>query len=270
MDIYEAIQKHKRLGHTMMTVTVVDKEDAGPLEVGKKMLITSDGSAYGTVGGGAIEYEARNLCGKLIQERQNLMKTYVLMEGRIVEDAETLPMACGGKATLFYEYIGPKAYVIIFGAGHVGQALCHVLKTMDFYVRVIDDREAVIEAFVGADQKYHQSFVSYIDDYGIETGDYVIVCTPSHQYDYQVLHKVIEMGLKPKYIGMLCSSVKLKDYLKRTYEVFGHDVDLSHFYSPIGLDIGGGSPAEIAISIAAEILSIQYEKTGHRHMRGDY
>lgn len=270
MEIYEAIQKHKRLGHTMMTVTVVEKQDAGPLEVGKKMLVTSDGKAYGTVGGGAIEYEARNLCKELIASRQNLLKKYVLMEGRIVEDAETLPMACGGTATLFYEYIGPKAFVTIFGAGHVGQALCRLLKTMDFYVRVIDDREPVIEAFTGADMKHHQSFVSYIEEKGIETGEYVIVCTPSHQNDYQVLHKVLEMGYKPKYIGMLCSSAKLKDYLKRTYKVFGDDVDLSNFYSPIGLATGGGSPAEIAISIASEMLSIQYDKKGHKHMRGDY
>jgi xanthine dehydrogenase accessory factor len=66
---------------------------------------------------------------------------------------------------------------------------------------------------------------------------------------------------------MLCSPTKLKDYLDKTYQAFGPQTDLSHFYSPIGLDTGGGSPEEIAISIAAEILSIHHDKKGHKHLR---
>ena len=58
--------------------------------------------------------------------------------------------------------------------------------------------------------------------------------------------------------------------MKRIKERFG-DVDLTNFYSPVGLDTGGGSPEEIAISICAEILAVKNGKTGHRHMRpGEY
>ena len=70
-----------------------------------------------------------------------------------------------------------------------------------------------------------------------------------------------------KYIGMLCSLQKLKDYLEKTYDAFGKDVDLTNLYSPIGLDLGGGSPEEIAISIASELLAVSNGKTNHRHMR---
>ena len=66
---------------------------------------------------------------------------------------------------------------------------------------------------------------------------------------------------------MLCSADKLKIYLDETYKKFGKDINLSHFYSPIGLDLGGGSPEDIAISIAAEILAIHFGKKDQKHMR---
>jgi len=66
---------------------------------------------------------------------------------------------------------------------------------------------------------------------------------------------------------MLCSAKKLNEYLEKTYETFGREVDLSNFYSPVGLDLGGGSPAEIAISIVSEILTISHQKDTKQHMR---
>ena len=142
-----------------------------------------------------------------------------------------------------------------------------MLKTMNYFVTVIDHRELIIDAFSGADRKELMGFSEYLDKEGLKEDSYVIVCTPSHEYDYNVLHKVISLGLKPKYIGMLCSPLKLQDYLEKTYEAFGSHVDLTNFYSPIGLDIGGQSPEEIAKSITAEILAVQNGKAGHKHMR---
>ncbi len=67
---------------------------------------------------------------------------------------------------------------------------------------------------------------------------------------------------------MLCSKKKVKDYLERAFETFGNDIDLTNFYSPIGLQTGGDSPEEVAISIASEILSVFYGKEAlSSHMR---
>ena len=267
MDIYERITKLKQQGLAGMLVTVVKKNGEGPLNVGKKILVTEGGDTFGTVGGGAIEYEAIKHARSLIKDGKNDLVKYVLSEGAVIEDGTVLPMACGGDASLFFEYIGMKGYVYIFGGGHVGQALAKVLGTMQYHLTVIDYREEVIKDFVGADRSCHQSFTSFIEEEGIREGSYVIVCTPSHKYDYGVMDQVFDKGLKPRYIGMLCSQTKLKDYLKKTYDKFGDAIDLSNFYSPIGLDTGGGSPAEIAISIAAEMLAVSYDKEGHKHMR---
>lgn len=267
MDIYDAINKYKKSGSGCIVATVVAKSGEGPVEVGKKMLVGADGYAVGTVGGGALEFHARERCKQLLQTHESVMEKYLLNEGEVVSDATTLPMVCGGEVSVFYEYIGPDAYIYVFGAGHVGQATVNILRTMNFHITVIDEREPVFAAFEGADRKVNTSFTEFIGIEGIEEGSFILVCTPSHKNDYNVIYKVIELGLKPKYIGMLCSIPKLNDFLEKIYEKFGKDVDLTNLYSPVGLDTGGGSPEEIAVSISSEILAVLHEKTGHRHMR---
>lgn len=266
MNIYDEIAVLTGKGKACMLVTTVEKTGEGPVEVGKKMIVCSNGHSTGTVGGGALEFYAREKCKLLIEQKQNVLEKYYLNEGEILSDAKTLPMVCGGTVTLFYEYIGPDAYIYIFGAGHVGQATVNILKTMNFHITAIDDRTPVIDAFTGADRKVESSFVDFIRNEGICDGGYVLVCTPSHKYDYNVLEEIIGLGQKPEYIGMLCSLPKLRNFLERIKERFG-DVDLSNFYSPVGLDTGGGSPEEIAVSICAEILTVKNKKEGHKHMR---
>lgn len=267
MSIYDKISAYRKQNISLILVTAVSKEGSGPVEVGKKMIYLSTDIAYGTVGGGALEYYAREKCKDLLKTRNNLLETYYLQEGKVYSDAMTLPMACGGKVTLFYEYLGPKETIYVFGAGHVGQALVNVLKTMNFHVTVIDDREAVIKNFKNADILVNKPFVQFIEEEGLKTNSFIIVCTPNHKQDYHVINKVIELKIQPKYMGMLCSPEKLDEYLESTYKRFGKDLDLSYFYSPIGLDLGGGSPEEIAISITSEILAISNNKSNHSHMR---
>ena len=265
--VFDTMIRFENNGESCVLVTVVEKKGDGPVEVGKKMVVSETGEAFGTVGGGQIEYVAREICKTLLKKKESFMEKYSLSGGKLVEDAKTLTMVCGGVVTLFYEYIGVKGNVYIFGAGHVGQALTNVLNKMNYHITVIDERKAVYDAFSGANVKIHKSFVNYIEEDGIKEDSMIIVCTPSHEHDYNVINKVIELDIKPIYMGMLCSPEKLMDYLKTTYEKFGENIDLKNFYSPIGLDTGGGSPEEIAVSIAAEILAIGYKKTGHKHMR---
>lgn len=266
MDIFEKILEYRKLGTPFVLVTAVEKEGFGPVEVGKKMIVTQKGDSFGTVGGGKLEYYAIEKAKTLFTTRRPLLERYALTESEIHVNAKVLPMACGGIVTLYYEYQGALADVIIFGGGHVGQALTNVLKTMNFHVRVIDEREAIAQKVTGADQVFHQGFVSYIEEHSIDDGAYVVICTPAHEHDYHVMNKIIEMNLHPAYVGMLCSPQKLNDYLEKTYAAFGKSVDLSRFYAPIGLDLGGNTPEEIAISITAEILSDFHKKDG-KHMR---
>jgi len=267
MSIYDLITKFRKENKSLMLVTAVQKEGSGPVEVGKKMIVLETGESIGTVGGGALEHYAINRAKKLLETRENLLETYLLDEGKVMPESKTLPMVCGGKVTLYYEYNGPKETIYIFGAGHVSQALTNVLKTMPFHVTVIDDRTPVIERFQNADRLVNEKFVSFIEEEGLKPDSFIIVSTPSHTYDYHVVNKIIEKEIKPKYLGMLCSPEKLETYLDATYKEHGNDLDLSYFYAPVGLDLGGNSPEEIAISITSEILAVSHGKQNHSHMR---
>ena len=271
IDIYEKLSEIKKEGKDSVIVTVTQKEGMGPADVGKKMIVTEGNIAFGTVGGGSIEYYAREKCKEVLKSRQSFSEKYVLFDREVkVDDGEVvIPMACGGRVTLFYEFVGPKQYVYIFGAGHCGAALARVLKPLGFYTTIIDERDYVINALDdAANVKVNEGFVEYIEKHGIPNDRYIVVCTPSHTNDYNVLNKILELKIKPKYFGMLCSKKKIQDYLEKSYEVYGRDIDLSNCYSPIGLITGGDSPEEVAISIAGEILSVFYGKEDiNSHMR---
>ncbi|HOI84684.1 MAG TPA: XdhC/CoxI family protein [Acholeplasmataceae bacterium] len=267
IDIYEKLIEFKQKHIDMVLVTAVEKEGEGPVEVGKKMLVIDEHTFFGTVGGGALEHYAIQKALTLIKKRHHLTEKYLLDKGKVIEDTKTLPMVCGGQVTLYYEFIGFRNHVYLFGGGHVGRALAEVLKTLQFYVIMIDERKPIVDAFVDAHEKHHMRFIDYIKEHGIKEDSLVVVVTPSHTSDYHVINQIIEQQFKPKYVGMMCSIEKLKDYLKETYQRFGRDIDLSRFYSPIGLNLGGGSPEEIAISIASELLAIEHGKSEIKHMR---
>lgn len=271
VDIYKELDNLRRQGKDAVIVTVTEKSGMGPADVGKKMLVTEGNIAFGTVGGGAIEYYAREKCKEVLEQRISFSEKYVLNDRTVsVDDGSIiLPMACGGRVTLFYEFVGPKQYVYIFGAGHCGATLARVLKPLGFFTTIIDERDYVINALDdSADVKVNEGFVEYIEKHGLPNNRYIVVCTPSHQNDFHVLNKILELKIKPKYFGMLCSKKKIGDYLQKAYEIYGKDIDLTNFYSPIGLQTGGDSPEEVAISIAGEILSVFYNKADiNSHMR---
>ena len=270
-DIYQKLNELRQQGKDVVLVTVTEKEGMGPADVGKKMLVAEGNTAFGTVGGGAIEYYAREKCKEILKLRESFTEKYILNDKDIkVDDGSViLPMACGGKVTLFYEFLGPKQHVYIFGAGHCGAALAKLLKPLGFFTTIIDDRADVIANLDdSADVKVTEGFAEYIEKYGIPDDRYIVVSTPSHIHDFDVLNKIFELKIKPKYFGMLCSKKKIADYLKKAYEIHGKDINLSNFYSPIGLQTGGDSPEEVAISIASEILSVFYGKSQiNAHMR---
>ena len=271
VDIYEKLAELKKAGKDAVIITVTSKEGMGPCDVGKKLIIGSDGKFFGTIGGGAIEHYAIDRAKELLIERKSCSENYILNDKNIElkNDDVKLNMACGGSATLFYEFVGPKQYVYIFGGGHCGAALAKLLKPLGFYTVIIDNRKEIIDGLDdSANEKVCEGFVDYIVKHGLPDNRYVVVSTPSHTSDYDVLDKILELKIQPKYFGMLCSKKKIADYLVKVYEKYGKDVDLSNFYSPIGLPTGGDSPEEVAVSIAAEILSIYYGKDKvNAHMR---
>jgi len=267
-DIYEHILDLRRHGGQAVLVTVVEKEGSAPAPPGAKRPPCAGGTTVGTVGGGGLEHAAVSQAAQLLDQKGSQLIKYSLLENGRVADAEPLGMLCGGTISLFYEYLGYEAYVYIFGAGHVSRTLAPYMKNMRCYVTVVDDRPEVIPHMEGAHRVLTADYGSALEEETVPEGAYFVIGTPSHQADYEVLKRIFTSDWKPRYVGMLASKRKARTLIQRLVEESDDEVNMSVLYSPVGLDLGGRSPDEIAIAIAAEIQALRYGKEGHKHMRG--
>ena len=266
-SIYEHISDIQKSVKECVLVTVVDKKGEGPQVVGSKMVVCPDGTTKGTVGGGTIERMAYNKAMELFATKQNGVFQYDLDSEYAGGPVEDTGMICGGTLSLFFEYIHSGIPVYIFGGGHVGRAVINHLRHLDYSITAIDHREGIFDIFENDINAIVGQYSEIIQRIDMTQNSYVIIATPGHAHDYAVLKSILEKPNQPAYIGLMSSKKKLKDVLDMLYKDFGKDIDLNHLYSPVGLDIGGATPDEIAISIIAEMQVIKNMKDGHKHMR---
>jgi xanthine dehydrogenase accessory factor len=158
----------------------------------------------------------------------------------------------------YSEIIGNRNSIYILGAGHVGLALSKTMTDLDFHVEIFDNRND-LNTFEQNEFANKKHIVDYeeIEKY-IPEGDniFVAVMTFSHQSDFLVCRKLLKKDFK--YFGMLASKNKLKTIKEKLSEEGFSKAELNKIYSPIGIDIKSETPAEIAISIAAQIIEIKH------------
>nr|WP_269206036.1 XdhC/CoxI family protein [Clostridium botulinum] len=256
----------KEKGQEGVVITVVQRKGHGPANVGKKLLVYSNGEKKGTVGGGELEYLAIEKAKEVMKTKKHCMQSYDFTGKVKAKDAINTDMICGGLVNLYFEYIPISESIYILGAGHVGKCLADVLATLDYKTIVIDDREEIAEEV----NKNHKVLVGDYEEeikrLDIKEGSYIVITGYTHEVDYKILKAVYEKDCKPKYIGMLASRVKGNFIIDKLKDELNKELDLSILHAPIGLDIGGDKPEEIAISILAEIQAIRYDKKGNKHM----
>lgn len=157
------------------------------------------------------------------------------------------------KENLYVEPLTRQGTVYLFGAGHVGLELVPVLSRVGFRVAVFDNRPHALtrENFPTAQRLILGDF-DHID-LNITEDDYVVIMTSGHQGDYAILSQVLRTPAT--YIGCIGSRRKAETTKNRLKENGFIDADIQRIHSPIGLPIGGETPAEIAISVAAEMIA---------------
>ena len=163
---------------------------------------------------------------------------------------------------LFIEQLCDAGRVYVFGGGHVAQELVPVLAHVGFRCVVMDDRAeyATRALFPAAEQVILGDFSRISDAVQIGAQDYVCVMTRGHASDTVVQAQVLR--LHPCYCGVIGSRRKAEGVRRVLREEYGlTDEELSQVTTPIGLDIHSETPAEIAISIAAQLIA-------HRASRG--
>ena len=150
--------------------------------------------------------------------------------------------------------------VYIFGGGHVSQALVPVLASVGFRPVVYDDRPefadpALFPAAVGT---FCGPFTALSEQVALTADDYVVIMTRGHQADYEVLAQTLRSGAK--YLGCIGSKKKLALCRDRLLAAGFTAEEYARVHAPIGLAIGAETPAEIAVSVAAELIAVRAGK----------
>ena len=157
----------------------------------------------------------------------------------------------------------PEDRLIVLGGGHIAVPLCKMAAMLDFAVTVVDDRPSFANAarFPEAAQVICDGFASAIASLRVRPTDYVCVITRGHRWDGECLRQILR-GAYPSYLGMIGSRRRVTGLLGLLREE-GFDAEkLAEIHTPIGLKIGAETPAEIAVSICAELVQ-------HRRSRPD-
>jgi xanthine dehydrogenase accessory factor len=240
-SLNEALQRHEPVA----VATVVETQGASPVQPGFKLLARPDGSIIGNVGGGALEKRVRDDVVAALQKGQSRLAHYRLRE----EGPDAIGMLCGGEVTVFIEVYQAPPELLIVGGGHVGEPLADMARTVGFHVRVVDVRP-------------ERATVPQLDPSTITAQTFVVLITEDHVTDEQALRQVL--CAPAAYIGMIGSQRKTAAVLDHLRADKVAEDQLARVHAPIGLDLGGRSPAEIALAILAEIVQVRYGGSGKR------
>ncbi len=265
MNVHLALTQLEQDRRRAVLVTVVEKKGHGPAMPGAKMLVYPDGSIDGTVGGGAIEKAAVHQALSRLDSRENGLVSYNLDDDNHLVDATETGMICGGTTTLFFEVLGPDVRLTVFGGGHIGRELDHLGNRLGFAVTVADIRKDVLDGIVSGKVVHLEQYSSCGTACPNEPDGYVVIATHSHALDQVVLEQVLAQPVQPRYIGVVASIKKARQMVTEIREKYP-DIRLTHLHMPVGLNIGGPSPTEIAVSILSEIQSVRFERDGQNHM----
>jgi xanthine dehydrogenase accessory factor len=235
--------------------TVTATSGSTPRKAGAAMVVIADGSEAGaiegTIGGGAIEHQIRAAA---------LEHIALCRPGQVEFSLTTqLGMCCGGRMTLFIEPLRQRPPFIIFGAGHVGQALAASAAVAGFDVHVADPREELLDAGRLPGATLHDAYDEEdFDDLPFGPDAFVIVVTHDHAVDQQLVERAL--GRDTRYLAMIGSERKARLMRDRAIAKGFDEAKVAAVRSPAGLDIGAETPEEIAISIVAEMVQVRRQE----------
>ena len=373
-ELFKELKKCLLRGEGAALASIIESAGSTPRGAGSRMLVKADGTALGTVGGGAVEYQVTLACREAVKSKESSLREFTLTRGKEAD----IGMVCGGDVTVYIQYVDPEMpgiqelidqvlsvldvdedswlifdltvekswkmglysektgvlglgnetagagwmkhrcpsgaaemkdgrdasvcervlpetvfgpeftalfgsqavisrendhfyYVeplvqsgtaYVFGGGHVAQELVPVLKKVGFRCVIMDDREmfANRQVFPDADQVIVGDMERIGDYVSIRPQDYVCVMTRGHQFDYYVQKQAL--ALKPCYLGVMGSKNKIRVVTERLLEDGFSNEEIKACHMPIGLGIHAETPQEIAVSVAAEMISVRAERLG--------
>ncbi len=281
-------------GESLAVCTLVRTRGSTPQKAGAMMVVLADGQTLGTIGGGCVEAEVRTRALRLSADPSGRLLTFKLdhdhgwddglvcggtMEVAVqtistrdqaapfqnARDALASGLAAelafavmdeGDQLVHFTIPLQPAPMLVVAGAGHVGAALAAAAVQIDFDVLVIDDRPDMASPtrFPGAMLRVGP-VETELAKLQLDERHYVVIVTRGHRRDALALAAVVRS--RAAYIGLIGSKRKILTIFSELREQGVSTEQLARVHAPVGLSIGAVTPAEIAISIAAELISVR-------------
>lgn len=252
-DFLAQCSRLRDMGSSFVIATVTSVKNSTPQDQGAKMIVSKEGIEFGTIGGGALEKK----CIKLAQE------SLLSSEDNLIQHIDfnlnkDLGMTCGGEASILFEKVNIASTwnVVIFGAGHVSQALVRTLQRLDCKITCIDTRKDWLDKLPTSSKitrKYVNAYTDVIEE--IPLSAFIVIMTSGHNFDLPILRTVLQKKSFP-YIGVIGAKSKRK---KLDIELKSEGIE-GNYYCPIGEPIGSNNLYEIAISIVAQLLKFRSKK----------
>lgn len=239
-------------GAPFCLVILTEAQGSAPQESGAKMLCDGNGLIAGTIGGGKVEAKALGLARELI-ERKTATHS---VEWHLQKD---VGMTCGGRVRLYFEtYSASDWHIVVFGAGHVAQALIRTLLTLDCRITCVDPRADWLAQLPESPQLVkQQANEPQKIVHALDAQSYVALMTQGHATDFPVLLEAMRRAEPFRYLGVIGSKSKRKTLVGELLAAGVAADKAERFFCPIGLPLGRSIPEEIAISIAAQLLQIR-------------
>lgn len=250
MNIYRKIYEAQSNNEDVALCTIVNTRGSAPRKIGAKMIVSGNGSIYGTIGGGALEKKTIEDAIEVINKKEPKLFRHDLLHQH--------SMCCGGTVDIYIEPIMKKNRLYIFGAGHTGIALAKHATDTGFEVVVVDDRKEYIEQLnLEGVEKMNLPFDKASGFLPFNKGTFIAIMTYNHDTDRNILANCIK---KPHaYLGMIGSRRKVEITKKMFREAsIATDEELNAVDMPMGIDIKSESPEEIAISILARLIETKH------------
>ena len=222
-------------------VTVIEAKGASPAKVGAQIVLFQNGTTTGTVGGGKLESSILEDATKDLAGRKCGLHHYQLTE----EGKDSIGTLCGGEVTVFVQSYFPPPRLVIVGGGHIGRPLKIMGEATGFEVEVVDVAPG-------------RATVPELEQINLSCDSYVVLIITDHVSDEGAMR--IALKTSAPYIGMIGSVAKCRTILDHLRADGFSATSLERAYAPIGLDLGGNSPNEIAVGILAEVIACRQKK----------
>lgn len=243
LELVDAVQRRT----PVVVATVVDSARSVPRRPGSKMLVYPTGATSGSIGGGEMEARVVREAQDVLAERRTRRLTYSLLDPGIGD-----PGVCGGEVEIYLEPHMPQTTVYVIGIGHVGRAIIELADWLGYRVVAWDDRPELAEDVPAADAVLGGSIEEALVAEPIDEFTRVVMVTRNVDLDAEILPLLLATPAPT--IGLMGSSRRWATTREKLLAAGVDEADLGRVHTPIGVEIAAETPAEIAVSVLAEVI----------------